>query len=511
MGLLSVEVGDRRDYGPVGLLRRPSIRVPVVVLLAWCVLRGLWQLGQLLAKHPKTTAAGVLLLSLYGEFGVAGPVLALVVVAAGLGGLLAIRRATFTRVKAWGYGQWRWAIRYRRSWPRVTTGCGLATTVPTATATGVRPLVHVPAVTRVRSWAGVDEITVRLLYGQSPQSWAAQTEALRHAVGARACSLREHPASLVTLTFAYRDPLATVVPPLPVPDVLDVTALPVGRTEDGGVWRLRLHDSHLMIAAATGAGKSGLVWALLRSLASSIRDGSTVIWAIDPKQVELAIGRELFTRYTASPDPDVLAALLEDAVLVMQHRLAALSGSVRAHTATAEAPRLVLVVDELAALSAYVADRAAQKRIQVALGLLLSQGRAAGVHVVGCVQDPRKETLPFRALFPTRVALRLVERTETDLVLRHGARDRGAVCDQIPAGLPGVGYVALEGTADLTRVRASYLTDADIVAMAADYPTPHRDYAWPAADSTSRTAEVLDNEWEAFAADYRTRNGISDD
>src|SRR5664280_3150085 len=93
------------------------------------------------------------------------------------------------------------------------------------------------------------------------------------------------------------------------------------------------------------------------------------------------------------------------------------------------------------------------------LGLLLFQGRAAGVHGIGCVQGPRKETLPFRSLFPTRVALRLVERTETDMVLCDGARERGAALDasRSTLGLAGVGYGLLDGSPDpvsYTHLRA---------------------------------------------------------
>src|SRR5690606_33682821 len=103
---------------------------------------------------------------------------------------------------------------------------------------------------------------------------------------------------------------------------------------------------------------------------------------------------------------------------------------------------LVVVVDELATLTAY-ADRKVKDRVKNALGLVLSQGRAVGVHVIAALQDPRKEVLPFRDLFPARVALRLVEDSHVDMVLGEGARDRGALADRIPVELPGVGYVVL--------------------------------------------------------------------
>jgi len=67
------------------------------------------------------------------------------------------------------------------------------------------------------------------------------------------------------------------------------------------------------------------------------------------------------------------------------------------------------------------------------------------------------------------------------MVLGDGARDRGALCDQIPDGMPGVGYVALDGVREPMRVRAAYVTDEDIAAMAAEHPTPHRHTSRPTA------------------------------
>ena len=54
------------------------------------------------------------------------------------------------------------------------------------------------------------------------------------------------------------------------------------------------------------------------------------------------------------------------------------------------------------------------------------------------------------------------------MVLGDGARDRGALCDQIssdPATGAGVGYIRLEADPDPVRVRAAYVSDDDIRAM----------------------------------------------
>ena len=56
------------------------------------------------------------------------------------------------------------------------------------------------------------------------------------------------------------------------------------------------------------------------------------------------------------------------------------------------------------------------------------------------------------------------------MVLGDGARDRGALADQIspdPWTGAGVGYVRLEASPDPVRVRAAYVADDDIYAMVA--------------------------------------------
>jgi S-DNA-T family DNA segregation ATPase FtsK/SpoIIIE len=66
--------------------------------------------------------------------------------------------------------------------------------------------------------------------------------------------------------------------------------------------------------------------------------------------------------------------------------------------------------------------------------------------------------------------MRLDESDQVDMVLGDGARDRGALADQIST-LPdvgaGVAYVRLEASPDPIRTRAGHVTDTDIRAMAA--------------------------------------------
>ncbi|MQA17703.1 MAG: cell division protein FtsK, partial [Pseudonocardiaceae bacterium] len=195
----------------------------------------------------------------------------------------------------------------------------------------------------------------------------------------------------------------------------------------------------VLVAGATGSGKGSVIWSFVRALAGGVGTGEVELWGFDPKGgMELGPGLPLFTRF-ACDEYETMADLLDQAVATARARAGRLRGQTRQHTPSVGDPLIVIVIDELAALTGYLADRKLKERIRASLGVLLSQGRAVGVHVLAAIQDPRKEVLPFRDLFPTRIGLRLTEASQADLVLGDGMRDRGALCDHIPQSLPGVG------------------------------------------------------------------------
>jgi S-DNA-T family DNA segregation ATPase FtsK/SpoIIIE len=329
---------------------------------------------------------------------------------------------------------------------------------------------YLPRVVRVRAGRYSDRVTVRMVAGQHTADWARRLDALAHGFGARSCQVRElrRRPGYVDLIVGRRDPLGSVVDALPVPEVCDLGAVPVGRREDGEPWTVRLRGSHTLIAGATGAGKGSVIWSLIRALGPGVRDGLVKVWVLDPKGgMELAAGAPLFERFAYDTAAD-LAAVLEDAVAVMDARATRLRGVTRLHEPSVDEPLIVVVVDELASLTAY-AERDDRRRINAALPLLISKGRAVGVVVVAALQDPRKEVVQFRDLFPNRIALALVEPDQTDLVLGKGARLRGADCSRIPLTTPGIGWVWCDGENEPVRVRAGWVTDDDITATVAAY------------------------------------------
>ena len=111
----------------------------------------------------------------------------------------------------------------------------------------------------------------------------------------------------------------------------------------------------------------------------------------------------------------------------MHDRAASFGGKTRAFAVSAAFPFLVVLIDEVAFLTAYQPERDLRKRAEAAIATLTSQGRSVGDCVVGALQDPRKDVMNLRNLFPTRIAMRLDESDQVDMVLGDGARDRGAL------------------------------------------------------------------------------------
>lgn len=360
--------------------------------------------------------------------------------------------------------RWRaWSV-YREQWASVCALHGLTSQLNDA--------VLVPALQRLVIGDAVDVLTVRMLAGQSTTDWQRQSEALAHAFGASLVRVRTAQPGWVEIEVQHSDPLAQVVPVSSPCTFPDLAAIRIGVRENGAPWLVRLIGRHLLVAGATGSGKGGVVWSLLAGIGPAIRDGLVQVWVIDPKGgMEFGAGHALFSRFAYDTGQATLS-LLRDAVAVLSARAERLRGVARQHVPSPAEPLIVVVIDEIASLTAYITDRKVKAEVEQLLGLLLSQGRAVGVSVIACVQDPSKDVLALRQLFPTRIALRLTEATQAAMVLGQAARDRGALCELIPDSLPGVGYVAEDGSAEVTRVRAFHVTDDDIARIASDYRPP---------------------------------------
>ncbi len=461
------QIAQLRNPDPfaVPAWRSPVYRTPLWIVAIVHAARLLARLVRFLARHPVLVLAAVIGVLVWHMTGWPG----LVILAVTITAVLAMWRwrfpASFSQyVVAPARCRWR-AWHYRRRWAAVMTIGRLAPVY--------QGRVLLPVLGKVSATAFTDRVQVRLVSGQSAADFAARAENLAHGFGAMLCRIRSASPGALVLEFVRRDALAAIIPALPLSAKADLRALPVGRREDGQAWVVRVHGTHVLIAGATGAGKASLLWSIVRAMLPAMAAGLVRVWAADPKLMELAYGRAIFDRYGRyAATPKAIAAMLEDAVEQIQARAAVFAGKHREHTPTVEHPFIVIVVGEVAFLTAYLSDRAIRDRIKAALATLTTQGRAVGHSVVAALQDPRKEVMSIRNLFPDRIAMRLDESEQVDMVLGDGARDRGATADLIandPATGAGVAYVRLATDPDPVRVRAAWVTDADIRAMCAEH------------------------------------------
>jgi len=256
---------DRADAFAPAVWRSPVHRTPEWIIWLVQLVRLLARCVWFIVRHPLLdAAAGVLVLAWY-QAGWPGDIAA---VTSALGVLAIVRIMWpdwFTRLVTVPVRcRWRWWC-YRRRWRAVLTITGLGPTY--------RGQITLPVLGKVAAGRCADLVTVRLVSGQSPKLFADRAEELAHGFGVHSCRVRTARPGRVVLEFVRHDALAQVIPALPIPAVPDLRALPIGRCEDGSVFTIRLHGTHLLIAGATGAGKGSYLWGLVRALLSAMVAG----------------------------------------------------------------------------------------------------------------------------------------------------------------------------------------------------------------------------------------------
>ena len=202
---------------------------------------------------------------------------------------------------------------------------------------------------------------------------------------------------------------------------------------------------HLLIAGATGAGKSVCINTIITSLVFRHTPETLRLLMIDPKMVELSAYADLpHLRHPVVTDPNDAAGVLKWAVLEMERRyqllkengarsLAEFNRKVRdgvpvrhfeAHGAEGDPdrflyrdgalPYLVVVVDELADLMMQV-----QSEVERPLAQLAQKARAIGIHLIVATQRPSVNVITglIKANFPTRLAFRVASKTDSRTIL----------------------------------------------------------------------------------------------
>jgi DNA segregation ATPase FtsK/SpoIIIE, S-DNA-T family len=231
---------------------------------------------------------------------------------------------------------------------------------------------------------------------------------------------------------------------------------------------------HLIIAGATGSGKSVCVNAIIMSILLNMRPDEIRLLMIDPKKVEL-------TPYSRLPhmlapvvtEPHEACMALNWLVKEMEKRyeicrrvgvrnIAAFNSRKRNIAKEVELeidipehlPYIVGIVDELADLM-----MASQSDIETPITRIAQMARAVGIHLILATQRPSREVITglIKANFPARIAFKVANRINSQIILD----DTGA------ESLLGNGDMLLlpPGTSNLIRAQGTYVSDADINAV----------------------------------------------
>lgn len=364
----------------------------------------------------------------------------------------------------------RWRLWAYVSWHRLCKRCGLSASEQiarrdnqgrqVASARWLHPKLLGTDVSQTTL-----RLTVRARMGQTVEDLERAVPAIRDAAGAHSARAVVVSPGTLRIELVMREQLSTVGHAAP-PTAVATTRVALGRREDGSAWTLPLSGRHTLTVGCSGAGKGSIFWGIAGGLGPAVAAGVVHLIGVDLKYgIELSVGAGLFTKI-ATTEADAVATLagLEK---LMDKRGNEMAGRTREHRPTKASPLVVLLIDELAGVTAYMSDPALRKEAAASLSRILTKGRALGIVVAAFLQDPRKEVLPMRGLFTQTIALRLRSRDEVTMVLGDGMADK-APAHRISPDRPGTGYVIAED-GHATKVRSDFWSDDQIHSTARQY------------------------------------------
>ena len=238
---------------------------------------------------------------------------------------------------------------------------------------------------------------------------------------------------------------------------------------------------HILIAGATGSGKSICLNTIITSLVYRHTPKTLRLLMVDPKMVELSTYRLLpHLRHKVVTDPRDASGLLKWAVLEMDRRYNLLSAngvrSIGEFNERVEEgvtlrrfeprgtdddpdrwiyddgvlPYVVVVVDELADLMMTV-----QSEVEKPLTYLAQKGRAIGIHLIVATQRPSVNVITglIKANFPSRIAFRVSSKTDSRTILDQNGAD----------SLLGNGDMLFlpPGSSEPVRIQGAYISTAE--------------------------------------------------
>lgn len=274
---------------------------------------------------------------------------------------------------------------------------------------------------------------------------------------------------------------------------------------------------HMLVAGATGAGKSVFINTLLVSLIIKKSPRELKLILIDPKQLELALYSDLpHLLLPVLTDPKSSAVALLWAVQEMDKRYSILkelgvkniegfNKKVKScdptlllkineyyeneETPGYELPYIVIVIDEFADL---ILSKSG-KEIELNVNRLAAKARAAGIHLVVATQRPSTDVVTgvVKANFPTRVAFRVSTGHDSKTILdQYGAQK-----------LLGKGDMLYKHGVDLLRLHSSFVEEDEIEGLLAKLATLPQNF-------NEEAINFIENEGEdSFDEDAMSQSG----
>ena len=216
------------------------------------------------------------------------------------------------------------------------------------------------------------------------------------------------------------------------------------RTPSGRIYtpfRQLADRPHLLIAGATGSGKSVALNGIIHTLLMTSSPFNCAFVLIDPKKVELAQYQDLpHTARYASEHPDIVRAL-QWSVEETERRFSVMKNE---KLKEYDGPHLYVVIDELADLMVSI-----KKETLPLLQRLAQIGRAARVHVIACTQNVLAVTIPtvLKCNFSAILGLRTCNKQQSRFLIAESG------CEMLPdPKREGKGYGFLRDGADLEKL-----------------------------------------------------------
>jgi len=242
----------------------------------------------------------------------------------------------------------------------------------------------------------------------------------------------------------------------------------IGIDEFGLPLHIRVIYKNLLAAGEPGGGKSALMNILTAHAALSDRSRLVLF---DGKQVELGMWNIWggVADEFVGPDIDHAITTLRRLQRVMDNRYTWLLARRRRKIAPGDGLTVISAVfDEIALYSTVLGTKAQQEEFITLLRDLVARGRAAGIIVIAATQRPSVDIIPksLRDLFGYRAAFRCTSDGSSDIILGDGWSGRGYTATDILPTSQGVAYLIAEGGTP-QRIKTAYLTDGDILTIAA--------------------------------------------